>query len=133
FRVVVVLATPPFWFASAITCVSLGEGTLAGRTSGRERRRARPMCKRISVRLSSFLLPPREVSTRPCAPADRPRPSPTPPPRARAPAARPAARPQARSPAAPRSAAVEPARLLSHRRLSHRHPCTDRSQRGVTC
>ena len=46
FSVVVVFATPPFWFASTITCVSAGAGTPAGRTLGRGRRRARPIYER---------------------------------------------------------------------------------------
>ena len=50
----VVFATPPFWFASAITCVSAGPvaASSGGECSGAESRRARPMCTApLSVRL----------------------------------------------------------------------------------
>ena len=64
---------------------------------------ARDPCESaISVRLTSFLLPPLEVSSPPPAPARRLRPSPTPRPRGRAPAAR-RARPRAST--RPRSSA----------------------------
>ena len=43
-------------------CLPRRDARSQGECSGRGRRRARPMCKRISVRLSSFLPPPPEVS-----------------------------------------------------------------------
>src|SRR6476660_1542760 len=130
FKVVVVFATPPFLFARAITCVSPGTTSLAGRMLGRGRRRARPMWKRISVRLSSFLPPPLEVSSRRSAPARLPRPAPTPPPPARAPVARPAIPRAARPLAAPRSARVEPTPAPLQLPL---RPFHDASQEAVTC
>src|SRR5437764_8749509 len=54
--VVVVFATPPFWFASTSTSASAGDGTLAGRTLGRGRRRARPISRASSSLVTAFLL-----------------------------------------------------------------------------
>src|SRR5262249_14861142 len=50
--VVVVFATPPFWFANAITVAEPGAAPLAGRTFGRGSRRARPILL-IAVRAAS--------------------------------------------------------------------------------
>src|SRR5262249_16893750 len=63
-RVVVVFATPPFWFASASTRATAGAVSDAGtpRKLGRERRRATAMYAASSVRVSPFLPPPLQVS-----------------------------------------------------------------------
>ena len=98
-----------------------------------------------SVRVSSFLPPPLEVSRRrPRARGRRPRPVPTPRPRARARAARRAARARRRplpverlDPLQPRDSTASP-RLVAHRSPSSiasqpPRPCTDRSRKRVTC
>src|SRR5215211_6037700 len=63
FRVVVVFATPPFWFAKAMTLAIVGPLPFSARVFGRGSRRASPMASSLLAKLAESFCDTRIVTS----------------------------------------------------------------------